>query len=191
MALNVALPLSGLSELMYDRCALLSPIGQDFEDNLELLVTPYGSSESSESGIGSNESKNTKSVSEDDETPSTPSASPPSSPASPMLEKELTAETPAAVDEMVEVKIGYAGRDILDLAKNLTDSSWKFQYADLPNNNVTMFMQNRSQYHRLGADGLNCEYDLATCAECTFQFPVMSNDKAQPKMPSIKMYKHF
>lgn len=51
MALNVALPLSGLlPESMCDRYALLSPIPKDFEENLELLVTPY---ESSESGIGS------------------------------------------------------------------------------------------------------------------------------------------
>lgn len=51
MALNVALPLSGLlPELLYARCALLSPLPQDFEENLELLVTPY---DSSESGIGS------------------------------------------------------------------------------------------------------------------------------------------
>lgn len=109
-------------------------------------------------------------------------------------------------------KIEYQGRDILDLAKNLKDSSWKFQYAQLPDKNMAMFMANRSQYHRLGANGLNREYDLASCQKCTFQFPVnspniifndvgaknanakpimRSNEKAQNNMPSFKMYKHF
>ncbi len=56
MALNVAFPLSGLlPESLYERFGLISPIPQDFEEDLELLVTPYGSSES---GIGSsNDSK--------------------------------------------------------------------------------------------------------------------------------------
>lgn len=58
MALNVALPLSGLlPELLYARCALLSPQPQDFEENLELLVTPYGSNES---GIGSSSENKVK-----------------------------------------------------------------------------------------------------------------------------------
>lgn len=75
-------------------------------------------------------------------------------------------------------------------------------------------MANRSQYHRLGANGLNREYDLASCKKCTFQFPVnspntntipnddgannanakpiRSNEKAQTNnLPSFKMYKHF
>lgn len=58
MAINVALPLAGLlTELFSGRCDLLSPLPQDFEENLELLVTPYGSSES---GIGSSDSNETK-----------------------------------------------------------------------------------------------------------------------------------
>lgn len=109
--------------------------------------------------------------------------------------KEPITEEPSAPiedDAIFDVKIGYNGRDILDLAKNLTDNNaWKFQYADLPNNNVQMFMANRSQYHRLGADGLNCEYDLASCPRCAFKYPVMSPGKAQNNMPSVKMYKHF
>lgn len=115
--------------------------------------------------------------------------------------------------QVLKLKIEYQGRDILDLGKNLTDSSWKFQYARLPDNNVSMFMANRSQYHRLGANGLNREYELATCHKCTFPFPVnspnitynidgaknanndganaKSNEKAQNNLPSFKMYKHF
>lgn len=58
MALNVVLPLSGIPETLYPRCALISPLPlQDFEENLELLVTPYGSSES---GIGSSDSNESK-----------------------------------------------------------------------------------------------------------------------------------
>lgn len=58
MALNVVLPMSGLPELLYPRCALISPLPlQEYEENLELLVTPYGSSES---GIGSDDSNESK-----------------------------------------------------------------------------------------------------------------------------------
>lgn len=115
------------------------------------------------------------------------------------------------MNKVFDPKIKYQGRDILDLAKNLTDSTWKFQYARLPDNNVSMFMANRSQYHRLGANGLNREFDLASCQKCTFQFPVnspnttisddgatnanakpiQSIEKAQNNLPSFKMYKHF
>lgn len=74
-----------------------------------------------------------------------------------------------------------------------------------------MFMANRSQYHRLGANGLVREYTLATCRTCTFQYPVnspniiynddgainanakpiRSNEKAQNNLPSFKMYTQF
>lgn len=258
MALNVALPLSGLlPELMYpERYALLSPIPQDFEENLELLVTPY---ESSESGIGSssetkvsissplhtlcllnrkgnwkkalawlNENvrflirllsstlQNPKSSSEEDDLPSSTASSVSTPVSSPPPETKSQSESPepTEAEEEFDSKIEYRGRDVLDLAKNLTDTTWKFQYARLPENNVSMFMANRSQYHRLGANGLNREYDMATCNKCTFQFPVINpninfmldggaphaqqppaqqmNDTAQNNnMPSFKMYKHF
>lgn len=109
----------------------------------------------------------------------------------------------------------FQGRDLLDLGKNIMDdNSWKFHYAHLPQkNNLSMYMANRSQYHRLSENGHIREYDLATCHKCTFQYPVnspspniicnddgatnanakpmQSNDKAQNIMPSYKMYKHF
>lgn len=66
-------------------------------------------------------------------------------------------------------------------------------------------MANRSQYHRLGANGLKCEYDMASCKKCTFQYPVHNPNiifnhdgatrpalaRAQDNLPSFKMYKHF
>lgn len=55
MALNVALPLSGLSEHMYARCALLSPLpkfDESMDESLELRV-PLDPFESIDEGIGS------------------------------------------------------------------------------------------------------------------------------------------
>jgi len=221
-ALNVALPLSGLLSELY-HCSLISPVTATYED-LDLMVTPYGSSESGIGSSDSDENKNQKSSSEDDEAPATPtspisltspisSASPisqaspvsPTSPISPTIEVKST--SPILEKSAWDEKIEYQGRDILDLAKNLTykNTSWKFQYARLPDNNVAMFMANRSQYHRLGANGLNREYDLAVCRTCTFQFPVNSpniiynndgatnvlHEKPKNNLPSFKMYKHF
>ncbi|XP_040170479.1 capon-like protein isoform X2 [Anopheles arabiensis] len=79
--------------------------------------------------------------------------------------------------------IYYNNRDILDLGSNLRaqggggggglSGEFAFQYAVLPDtNNIQFFLQNRSQYHRLGPNGHVQEFRMATCACCDFKYPV-------------------
>lgn len=60
----------------------------------------------------------------------------------------------------------------LNLALTLKDYSWNMRYAELPENNLTMFLANRSQYHRLGTNGHIQEYSLNKCQCCDFKYPV-------------------
>jgi hypothetical protein len=64
------------------------------------------------------------------------------------------------------------GRDILNLDANLRDSSFKLRYTDLPEKNMNLFFANRSQYHRLGANGHVQEYTLVKCNCCDFEYPI-------------------
>uniref|UniRef100_A0A182SN21 Uncharacterized protein n=1 Tax=Anopheles maculatus TaxID=74869 RepID=A0A182SN21_9DIPT len=76
--------------------------------------------------------------------------------------------------------ICYNNRNILDLASNVRPQGsnappggFAFQFAELPEtNNIQFFLQNRSQYHRLGPNGHVQEFRMATCACCDFQYPV-------------------
>lgn len=88
---------------------------------------------------------------------------------------------------IAKLRIEINGRNILDLGANLNDNSfnstnnnndrmWQQQgfirYAHLPENNLKMFLENRSQYHRLGANGHLQEYALVNCKCCDFIYPV-------------------
>lgn len=61
-------------------------------------------------------------------------------------------------------KIMYNNRDILDLSSNLNNSS-NFIQATRLENNIKHFFENRSQLHRLGANGNVQEYTIVSCDE--------------------------
>lgn len=73
-----------------------------------------------------------------------------------------------------EPKIVLSGRDVLDLIDNLTaPGHFRLQFAQLPeNDNIHFFLDNRSQYHRLGANGHIQEYTMAKCSCCDFHYPI-------------------
>ncbi|XP_052898461.1 putative uncharacterized protein DDB_G0277255 isoform X2 [Anopheles moucheti] len=81
-------------------------------------------------------------------------------------------------------------RDILDLGSNIRPQGsggtgeFAFQFAELPvTNNIQFFLQNRSQYHRLGPYGNVQEFRMETCPCCDFQYPVNAvgaNSSAAP-----------
>lgn len=147
MALNIAVPLSGVSDFMegFGLLSPISPISVDCREHLKLLVSPVSSESSGVSSFDSDESKEKK---------------------APIVEP---------TKPVVELKIFHNGRDILDLHQNLTDSKWNLQTAILPQQNVQMYFANRSQYHRLGKSGHIQEYSLTTCHEsCGFKYPVHS-----------------
>lgn len=107
-----------------------------------------------------------------------------STPTSPIEEPILIPSTPTPLPSPQQkpepqlpprkVSIIYNGRNVIDLAGNLIANKkvWQFQYAHLPENNLQMFLSNRSQYHRLGATGHIQEYVLTACNDCTFQYPM-------------------
>lgn len=67
-------------------------------------------------------------------------------------------------------------RNILDLGENIKNDQQFIDYAVLPENNLKMFLQNRSQYHRLGANGQRQEFELAKCSNCDLLYPVNGYD---------------
>lgn len=67
-------------------------------------------------------------------------------------------------------KIIYQNRDILDLGANVSSSGQFVQYTVLPENSVSFFFQNRSQYFRL-SNGERQEYSLEKCLCCDFTYP--------------------
>lgn len=81
---------------------------------------------------------------------------------------------------IAKLRIVLNGRNILDLGANLnlkstssSESTTAFvASAELPTNNLKMFLANRSQYHRLGANGHIQEYALAKCTCCDLIYPV-------------------
>lgn len=86
-------------------------------------------------------------------------------------------EEPIAYDDksenVMDYKIMYGKRDLLDMGANLTDSKFDLRYAELPENNLKMFFQNRSQYHRLGANGERQEFSFEKCKCCDFYYPMI------------------
>ncbi|GAB0095863.1 uncharacterized protein DMENIID0001_112980 [Sergentomyia squamirostris] len=70
-----------------------------------------------------------------------------------------------------DCKVMYGGRNILDMGSNLTNGSFKIRYTVLPENDYSMFLKNRSQYHRLGAQGHIQEYNLIRCSCCGLMIP--------------------
>lgn len=74
------------------------------------------------------------------------------------------------------LKIMYEGRNILDFRANIMDAhSWNVQYAQLPQQNYQMYINNRSQYNRLASGYESPEnYTLNACNKCGFQYPVMN-----------------
>ncbi|XP_058819949.1 bromodomain-containing protein DDB_G0270170-like [Topomyia yanbarensis] len=89
-------------------------------------------------------------------------------------------EEPGSVDDLLEtepikeVKVVLGGRDVLNLIDNLvTPDHFRLQFAQLPeNDNIHFFLDNRSQYHRLGANGHIQEYTMVKCKCCDFRYPV-------------------
>uniref|UniRef100_A0A8D8A3T4 (northern house mosquito) hypothetical protein n=1 Tax=Culex pipiens TaxID=7175 RepID=A0A8D8A3T4_CULPI len=73
-----------------------------------------------------------------------------------------------------ECKLVLGGRDVLNLMDNLTaPNHFRLQFAQLPeNDNIHFFLDNRSQYHRLGANGHIQEYTMVGCKRCDFRYPV-------------------
>lgn len=73
-----------------------------------------------------------------------------------------------------EYKLVLGGRDVLNLMDNLTaPNHFRLQFAQLPeNDNIHFFLDNRSQYHRLGANGHIQEYTMVGCKRCDFRYPV-------------------
>uniref|UniRef100_A0A182F292 Uncharacterized protein n=1 Tax=Anopheles albimanus TaxID=7167 RepID=A0A182F292_ANOAL len=78
--------------------------------------------------------------------------------------------------------IRYANRDILDLASNVRSPTesvagfFKVHYAELPEtDSIQFFLNNRSQYHRLGPNGHVQEYRMAGCNCCDFKNSMAAN----------------
>lgn len=86
-------------------------------------------------------------------------------------------DTPEPEPEPVipkEVKVVIGDRNVLNLMDNLTaPGHFNLQFAQLPENgNIHFFLDNRSQYHRLGATGHIQEYIMVKCKCCDFQYPM-------------------
>ncbi|XP_055639987.1 putative uncharacterized protein DDB_G0286901 isoform X2 [Toxorhynchites rutilus septentrionalis] len=93
---------------------------------------------------------------------------------------------PKPVPKAKEVKVTLGGRNVLDLMDNLTKPNhFCLQFAQLPeNDNIHFFLDNRSQYHRLGANGHIQEYTMVKCKCCDFRYPV--NDVTPSTASSIQ-----
>lgn len=66
----------------------------------------------------------------------------------------------------------HCGRDILDLGANLV-TQFPLRATELPEKSLSLFLQNRSQYHRLGKFGTIEKLHFADCkTKCGFSFPV-------------------
>lgn len=71
-----------------------------------------------------------------------------------------------------QLQFYHSGRDILDLGSNM-QTKFPFRASELPERNLHSFLQNRSQYHRLGKFGTSEVLCYATCRKrCGFSFPV-------------------
>lgn len=88
------------------------------------------------------------------------------------LTQDDLSEPEPTIPKVVKVEIG--GRNVLNLLDNLTSPDhFRLQFAQLPeNDNIHFFLDNRSQYHRLGANGHIQEYTMVKCKCCDFRYPV-------------------
>ncbi|KAK3920456.1 Zinc finger matrin-type protein 5 [Frankliniella fusca] len=73
------------------------------------------------------------------------------------------------------IQLKHCGRNILDLGTNLR-TQFPLKATQLPEKNLPSFLQNRSQYHRLGTFGTVEELCFANCIkQCGFTFPIPSD----------------
>ncbi|CAG9121397.1 hypothetical protein JYU34_002790 [Plutella xylostella] len=168
MALSVVLPLSGLETENFNSFSSFGHI-IDIAGLSQSSPSPSASSESS--GIGSLGSLKSESVSSDSSLPSSPQTT----------EKKIfepIAQVQPSPKEVqnVDVKINYAGHDILNLMATLSDPRWNYRATVLPTNNPSLFFANRSQYHRLGPFGTRTQYVHDSCRQCGFSFVVAATD---------------
>lgn len=89
-------------------------------------------------------------------------------------EEVAEVDEPELPEPPKECKLVLGGRDVLNLMDNLTaPNHFRLQFAQLPeNDNIHFFLDNRSQYHRLGANGHIQEYTMVGCKRCDFRYPV-------------------
>lgn len=89
-------------------------------------------------------------------------------------EEVVEVDEPEVPEPPKECKLVLGGRDVLNLLDNLTaPNHFRLQFAQLPeNDNIHFFLDNRSQYHRLGANGHIQEYTMVGCKRCDFRYPV-------------------
>ncbi|XP_038110129.1 uncharacterized protein LOC6051264 [Culex quinquefasciatus] len=89
-------------------------------------------------------------------------------------EEVVEVDEPELPEPPKECKLVLGGRDVLNLMDNLTaPNHFRLQFAQLPeNDNIHFFLDNRSQYHRLGANGHIQEYTMVGCKRCDFRYPV-------------------
>lgn len=74
------------------------------------------------------------------------------------------------------LQLKHCGRNILDLGTNVT-SHFPLKPTELPEKNLPLYLQNRSQYHRLGKFGAVETLCFANCKkQCGFAFPVPPNE---------------
>ncbi|XP_055540641.1 putative uncharacterized protein DDB_G0286901 isoform X2 [Wyeomyia smithii] len=117
-----------------------------------------------------------------------PSSSSPSSMRSSLSSTDSISDEPGSSNEETveptvlerEPKIVLSGRNVLDLIDNLTAPGYfRLQFAQLPeNDNIHFFLDNRSQYHRLGANGHIQEYTMVKCRCCDFSYPMNGTSPA-------------
>ncbi|XP_077298219.1 uncharacterized protein LOC143919664 [Arctopsyche grandis] len=139
MALSVALPLSGLETESF---STFSAFG---------IKNIFGISQDSPSPSASSESSGLGSLG--------------SIPPSPHDNDKTLFAVKSPVPEM---QVQYGGRNILDLRTNIDPAGWKLTYSHLPPNNPPFFLNNRSQYYRLGGYA-QVDFDKDTCSVCGFE----------------------
>ncbi|CAK1549681.1 unnamed protein product [Leptosia nina] len=164
MALSVALPLSGLETENFNSFSHIIGIAGLAKSQ----TSPCPSVSSESSGIGSLVSLKSESVS-NDSLPSSPQTT----------EKKLFepfVQPQPRPKEKQDVKVVCGGRDILNLMANLTDPRWNYRATVLPLNNPSLFLANRSQYHRLGPYGTRTQYVNDSCRDCGFSWVVAATD---------------
>lgn len=84
--------------------------------------------------------------------------------------KEFFEKIIAAGQENLQLQ--HSGRDLLDLGSNLA-TKFPMRATELPDKNLSLFLQNRSQYHRLGKFGATETLSFANCKQrCGFTYPV-------------------
>lgn len=144
-----------------DRPAASSPLPSE----ATTIVVQDSSRSSSESSARSSLSSTSSSESESSSGASSEQES---------SEEVVEVDEPELPEPPKECKLVLGGRDVLNLMDNLTaPNHFRLQFAQLPeNDNIHFFLDNRSQYHRLGANGHIQEYTMVGCKRCDFRYPV-------------------